>query len=102
MYRYLHTATVEAMQISPETHIPEGEVLTPNTASIASITGWLLALGYTDFEVAEDGNAFGLSLEAHRKNRLWVGPGWWIVYQHGTFTPVMPQTFADEFQKVED
>lgn len=98
--RYRKVALVEAMQIL---HDPERNenLVSPNSLSIAAVSGWMIGNGFRDFHVIGT-SPFGLRLKT-LEGEMEAGPGYWILRgSEGEFWPVREDIFAKTYEKAED
>lgn len=99
------TATVEAMQVHPDSARNEN-LVSPNSISVAAIQGWMRSGGFRDFEVFEVDTESGLVYGIRVKSlEGWVEayPGDWICKGvEGEFWRVKQEIFAKTYAKAED
>ena len=98
--------TIEARQISAvHDDGVEGEELDSNTASIATISGWMMAYGFRGFRVWGASGPFGLAIQTLEGEMVAI-PGDWIIREpYATddrkFYPCKPDIFEATYERAD-
>jgi hypothetical protein len=91
---------IEALRIEVETNDSE-LLLDPNTRSIATISGWMMAHGFRDFVVHGEEAPFGIAIET-LEGVMVASPGDYIIRGvQGEFYPCKPDIFDQTYLSID-